>query len=414
MIDAKSIAYQSWVRSDETAAIFEALKEDDVVRFVGGCVRNGLLGLPVLDVDMATTLLPEVVIERAEAAGLRAVPTGLDHGTVTVISGKQPYEITTLRKDVETHGRHATVAFSTDWAEDAARRDFTMNALYADRAGQVHDPLGGLEDLLAKRVLFIGNVSDRISEDYLRILRFFRIHAWYGDGALDGDGLNACIAAKDHLQSLSIERVRDEVLKLLSASNPIPVLRQMAATGVLTAILPEPLNLDRLGQLVATDTMSFFEPDGILRFGALTEGESEAAGDLGARMRLSNADQARLKAMKETEPRIVSYMSVRELRQALYRIGVQAFLDRARQLWAEDPKENNAVGWRALLAMATTWERPEFPLTGRDVMKTGVPAGPEVGRILGEVEDWWVDSDFVEDRFSLAERLKAIVQASVF
>lgn len=414
MTDVKSIAFQSWMRSGATAAVFDALKDDGAVRFVGGCVRNALLGKVVTDIDMATTLLPEVVIERAEAAGLKAIPTGLDHGTVTVVSDHQPYEITTLRKDVETYGRHATIAYSTDWAEDAARRDFTMNALYADREGNILDPLGGLEDLKARRVRFIGEARDRIAEDYLRILRFFRIHAWYGDGGLDQTGLDASVAAKDNLKMLSIERVRDEVLKLLGAGDPIPVLRQMIASGVLKEVLPEPLNVERLAKMVVTDEMSFFEPDGVLRFGVLVDGNVEAAVLLGARMRLSNSEQARLKALKETEPRILSYMSVKEMRQALYRIGVAAFSDRARQLWAEDGKESNATGWRALIAMAETWERPTFPLSGADVLKAGVPAGPEVGRILGEVEDWWIDSDFIDDKFSLAERLKAIVQASVF
>ncbi len=409
MADVKSIGLQSWARADETQAVFDALADadgsTDHLRFVGGCVRNALLGEEVGDIDMATTLLPEDVIRRLEAAGLKAVPTGIDHGTVTAVSGGKPHEITTLRKDVETHGRHAPIAYSTDWAEDAARRDFTMNALYADRAGQIYDPLGGINDLEARRVRFIGDASTRIKEDYLRILRFFRIHAQYGKGDLDAEGLKACVEEVEGLASLSIERVRDEILKLICAPEPVSVMRQMAASGILGAVLPERLNMERLQKLAHVDA--------ILRFGALMEGGPEELDALGKRFRLANAEVARLRAMRTENHGIVCYMSVREMRQCLYRIGLEAFQDRLRIYWAEDPKDNNAVNWRALLAMATTWERPRMPLTGENVMAAGVPSGPQVGRILAEVEDWWVDADFINDEFSLGERLKAIVQATV-
>ncbi len=418
MSDVTSIGLQTWIRAEETQGLFDALADADGssnnLRFVGGCIRNALLGAEVNDIDLATTLVPDEVVRRLEAAGLKAVPTGIDHGTITAISGGKPYEITTLRKDVETHGRHATIAYSTDWAEDAARRDFTMNALYADRAGEIFDPLGGLDDLKAKRVRFIGDAATRIAEDYLRILRFFRIHAWYGAGDLDADGLKACAEATDGLTSLSAERVRNELLKLVCAAEPIPVMRQMAATGILAVVLPERLAIDRLQKLAHTDMISLFKPDAILRLGALVEGGPDEADALGKRLRLSNAETARLRAMKTETHRIFSYMSVREMRQCLYRTGLEAFQDRLRIYWAEDPKENNGVGWRALMAMAATWERPELPLTGENVMAAGVPSGPEIGRILGEVEDWWVESDFIDDEFSLIERLKAIVQATVF
>lgn len=416
MSEIKSIGMQSWVRADETLAVFDALdpeSTEDNLRFVGGCVRNALMGEPGGDIDMATTLVPDEVIKRLEAAGLKAVPTGIDHGTITAVSGGKPHEITTLRKDVATDGRRATVAFSTDWAEDASRRDFTMNALYADRSGKVFDPLGGVDDLKTRRVRFIGDAETRIAEDYLRILRFFRIHARYGDGDLDASGLKACVAGLQGLGSLSIERVRDEILKLISAPDPLSVMRQMAATGILAAILPERLNMDRFQKLAYVDKISLFDADAILRLGALLDGSAEEADGLGKRLKLSNADIARLSAMKTETHNIVSYMSVREMHQCLYRIGHQTFHDRARLYWAEDPKENNAVNWRALIAMAATWERPVLPLTGENVLSAGVPAGPEVGRILGQVEDWWVDVDFIDDEFSLIERLKAIVQATV-
>lgn len=417
MSEIKSIGLQSWARAVETQAVFDALQDgDDAIenlRFVGGCVRNALLGEPVGDIDMATTLVPDEVMRRLEAAGLKAIPTGIDHGTITAISGGVPHEITTLRKDVETHGRHATIAYSLDWSEDAARRDFTMNALYAGRDGTVYDPLAGIEDLRARRVRFIGDAGTRIAEDYLRILRFFRMHAWYGEGELDASGLKACVEGMNGLASLSIERIRDELLKLICAPDPLPVMRQMAATGILASVLPERLDMTRLGRLAQVDAVSLFEPDAVLRLGALMDGDASEAEAVGKRLRLSNADTARLRAMKTQTHRIMSYMSVREMRQCLYRTGEQAFYDRARIYWAEDPKENNAVNWRALIAMASTWERPVLPLSGENVLAAGVPAGPEVGRILGEVEDWWVDVDFIDDEFSLVERLKAIVQATV-
>jgi poly(A) polymerase len=416
MDELRPLGLQTWLRDERTIAVFDALGDvvGETARFVGGCVRNGLIGEDVLDIDVATVLLPDEVIKRLEAAGLKAIPTGLDHGTITGISSGAPYEITTLRKDVKTHGRHATVAYSRDWAEDASRRDFTINALYADRHGEVYDPLGGLGDLKSRKVCFIGEASDRIAEDYLRILRFFRIHAWYGSGELNKAGLEACGAAREMIATLSVERIRDELLKLLCAPEPLPVMRQMAATGVLGEILPEQLNIERFAKLAETDRISFFEPDGMLRLCALLEGDAEIGKAFGRRLKLSNADQARLRAAKEDEHRIFSYMSVREMRKVLYRIGSQTFQDRARILWAEDPKLSNAVSWRALIAMAATWERPQLPIGGRDVMRAGVPSGPEVGHILSEVEDWWVDADFIEDEFSLAERLKAIVQSTVF
>ena len=417
MTQIRRLPAQPWLNAPETARLFAALTAGGgEARFVGGCVRNALIGAPVADLDIATDIVPDEVLRRLEAAGIAAVPTGIAHGTVTAIVDHKPFEITTLRRDVSTDGRRATVAFTTDWREDAARRDFTFNALYATAAGEVIDMTGGLADLEARQVRFIGEPAHRIAEDYLRILRFFRFHAWYGRGELDRAGLAACAAAKDGIQHLSGERIHAELLKLLAAPDPVPALRQMASAGIIGEVLPGALDMGRLAKLVEIETTQLFaEGDALLRLAALIAGGPEARRQaLARRLRFSNAEAARLAAIDRTETKIVSYLSVREVRRALYRLTPPVFKDRAMLGWAADPRPHNATQWRALLAMADSWARPEMPLTGNDVLAAGVPNGPEVGRILEEVEEWWIDSDFTDDKFSIIERLKAIVQATVY
>jgi poly(A) polymerase len=403
-----------WMSAPETQAVMAALTKDGGgARFVGGCVRNTLLGESVEDIDIATTHRPEEVIRLLRAAGLKAVPTGIDHGTITAVSGGKPFEVTTLRKDVETDGRRAVVAFTDDWAEDARRRDFTMNALYLDTEGNLYDPVGGVADAKARRVRFIGDPRERIREDYLRILRLFRFHAWYGTGEPDREGLKAAAGLREGLRRLSGERVQKEMLKLLSAENPGPALRAMAASGILSEVLPEAVHSGRLERLAAIETGELFvTPDPVLRLGALLD-SPEAAAEVAGRLRMSNADRERLIAMHADQSKIVCYLSAREVRRTLYRTGRRTFEDRAMLGWADDPKATNAVQWRALLAMAGSWQKPGFPLTGEEVMAAGVPKGEQVGRVMREVEDWWVDSDFTDDRFSIIERLKAVVQATV-
>jgi poly(A) polymerase len=306
------------------------------------------------------------------------------------------------------------VAFSTDWKEDSQRRDVTFNALYAAPDGEIFDFNGGLDDLEAGRVRFIGDANARIREDYLRILRLFRFHAWYGKGEIDAAALRAAADGKTGLAQLSGERVQKEVLRLLEAERPMPMLRAMAASAILPAILPGELAFTRLERLTAIDAANFFAPDPLLRLAALLPNDlaqAEAAAD---RFKLSNVQRARLEDIATAQEKIMSYLSIREVRKRLYRLGSARFKDRVFLRWAEDAKESNAIQWRALLALADAWERPRFPLSGRDVMSAGVPEGPLVGRILAEVEEWWVDSDFIEDEFSLAERLKAVVQATAY
>jgi poly(A) polymerase len=404
-----------WMSSLETQAVMRALTGNDgAARFVGGAIRNTLLGRDVADIDIATPLVPEEVVRRLDAAKIASVPTGIAHGTVTAIANGKPFEVTTLRRDVSTDGRRATVAFSTEWAEDAQRRDFTINALYANIDGEIFDYCGGLADIEAGRVRFIGDATARIREDYLRILRLFRFHAWYGKGEIDSEALHAAAAEKAGIAQLSGERIQKEMLRLLEAENPVPMLRAMAASGILGDILPGPLNIARIERLATIESASFFAPDPVLRLAALLANDSVQVETIADRFKLSNADRARLEDLADAKEKIVSYLSIREVRKLLYRIGMSRFKDRVFLRWAEDPKESNAIQWRALLALADAWQRPTFPLTGSNVMTAGVAEGPLVGRILAEVEDWWIDSDFTEDEFSLAERLKAVVQATAY
>lgn len=418
MTEAPSIKTQVWLNAPETRAVMDALLGGGGdARFVGGCVRNALMGVPVSDIDIATPLTPDEVTRRIEAAGMRAVATGIEHGTVTAVVRLNPdevktFEITTLRRDVSTDGRRATVAFSQDWIEDAERRDFTMNALYADASGTVFDYVGGIGDLAVRRVRFIGDPARRIAEDYLRILRLFRFHAWYGRGEIDPDGLFACKAARREIKTLSGERVQKEMLRLFEADNPVPVMRAMAAASILSEVLPGQHRLERFERLVQADNDYFFPADSVLRLGALVVDTDEAR-ETATRWRFSNDDRDRLVTMTTTPVKVVSYMSILEVRRALYRFGAPAFKDWVRLRWAEDAKASNGVQWRALLALADSWVRPVFPLTGDNVMAAGVPHGPLVGRVLSEVEAWWIDSDFTDDQFSLAERLKAVVQAVI-
>jgi poly(A) polymerase len=408
-------ARETWMTAPETRAVLDALQADGgEARFVGGVVRNALMHRPMSDVDIATPLWPDDVMRLLGDAELDAVPTGIEHGTVTAIAGGKPFEITTLRRDVTTDGRRATVAFTTDWKEDAERRDFTINALYASADGEVFDYFGGLADLEAGRVRFVGDPVTRIREDYLRILRLFRFHAWYGHGDIDSDALRAAAAEKGGIARLSGERIQKEVMRLLDAENPAPVLRTMAATDILSEILPGTVNLQRLEKLIEIDRASFFPADPLLRLAAMLPSDRVAAEAVADRLKLSNADRERLTDLAGAEEKIVSYLSIREVRKLLYALGSQRFRDRVRLRWAEDPKESNAIQWRALLAMADAWQQPVFPLSGKDVMAAGVVQGPLIGRILSEVEEWWIDSDFTEDEFSLAERLKAVVQAIAY
>ena len=395
-----------WMHAPETLAVLAALVE---ARFVGGAVRNAILGVAVADIDIAVPMPPNEAVTRLSAAGIRTIPTGIDHGTVTAVAGHHVFEVTSLRRDIDTDGRHATIAFTDDWAEDAARRDFTINALYATADGEIFDYDTGVEDLIAGRVRFIGDAAMRIAEDHLRILRLFRFHAWYGKGDIDEPGLRASAAAKDKLATLSAERVAKEMLRLLEALRPAPVLRIMAATGILSLVLPGELDMARLERLCEQDAENQVEPDAILRLAALLPaGEGDSVAD---RWKLSNAARARLVAALADGERIASHLKAPDVRRLLYKLGPDLFRDRVRLAWAVAPKSQPALAWRMLLAMADSWDRPHFPLTGRDVMAAGVLEGAGVGKVLAALEAEWAQSDFTLDESVLREKLTALVKA---
>ncbi len=384
-----SIPPQPWMTDKAASRVLDALEAaggPGAARFVGGCVRDALVGFPVADIDIATPLTPDKVIAALEAAGVRAVPTGVEHGTVTAVADRRPFEVTTLRRDVETDGRRAVVAFSEDWAEDAGRRDFRLNALYADREGRLWDYVGGgVDDALAGRVVFVGDPDRRIREDYLRVLRFFRFYAWYGKGAPDADGLAACGRLKEGLTKLSAERVSKELLRLFAAPDPRPATRLMAETGVLAELLPFPLELDRFEAMVAIGE----EPE--LRLSALLPDDPAVVAMAAERLRLSNPQRDRL--LGAAAP-VDLGLDAKGARAAIYRAGNATFADRVRRAWAADLARGEEA--RKLLDKAKSWEPPRFPLGGSDVMALGIPMGPEVGRLLREVETWWVEHDFPE------------------
>ena len=407
-----SIAHALWLKRAETRAVMAALdaKRPGGSRFVGGCVRNAVMGLEADDIDIATQLLPQDTIAAAEAAGLAAIPTGLDHGTITIIANHVPYEVTTLRRDVETDGRHATIAFTESWEEDAARRDFRLNALYADSHGAIFDPTGGgLEDARAGRVMFIGDADARLREDYLRILRFFRFSAWYARGPLNAEGLAACARQRGGLDGLSAERIWKETKKLFAAPDPRAALAAMQEVNLSAHAWPELTSLARAHRLIEIEADHFLDADPLQRIAAALMDES-AARALARRMKASNEERARLVAATGDAPRIVSYMSMLEIRRALYRLGAEAFADRVKIAWAGDERTATAPQWRALVMHAEIYRRPTLALTGDEVIAAGVPPGPKVGAALREVEAWWIEADFPDDKLSIVERLKAVAQ----
>jgi poly(A) polymerase len=408
-----SIGVQPWMQAQATRAVMAALEAaggKGCARFVGGCVRNAVMGIPIDDVDIATSLTPDAVAKAVTAAGLKAVPTGLEHGTVTAISQSQPFEITTLRRDVSTDGRRAVVAFTTDWNEDALRRDFRFNSLYADAKGDVFDPTGeGVADAKAGRTVFVGDARTRIREDYLRILRLFRFHAWYGRGEPDDAALEACAALKGELKSLSAERVAKELLKTLAAKEPRRAISLMAEIGVLAEVLPEAGSRERFERLVEIEQEQFWPPDAELRLAALMP-DATAASKAARRLRLSNAQHDRIVAALATEPPVTSWMSPKAARRGVYLNGPLAFPDRVKLAWAASENAAATPQWLGLLAIGQAWRAPALPVNGEDAAGLGVPRGPKVGQVLREVEAWWIDQDFPDDRAAAIEQLRAVAQ----
>lgn len=415
-----SLAGQDWFEKPALKRIFALLNADGgEVRIVGGAVRNALMGLPVADVDMATTLTPDVVVARARAAGIKAVPTGIEHGTVTLVIDGEGFEVTTLRRDVETNGRHAQVAFGTDWQTDAERRDLTINALYADENGEIIDLINGLPDIETGTVRFIGDAATRISEDYLRILRFFRFFAHYGSGRPDADGLRASARAKDKLATLSAERVWSEVKKLLSARDPSRALLWMRQSGVLSEILPETekWGIDAIHGLVAAEQALGWAVEPMLRLAAIVPPDRERLAALSARLRLSKAEASYLSNWASA-PAADPDLKDTALDRLLYRQGVEGMKARLKlalaaaraDVSAGDTAMQKVARFSTLLARAEKFQKPAFPLSGADVMAAGVEAGPKVGNVLKSLEEKWIDVNFSLDRAALTARLKDMLE----
>ncbi len=405
-----SLAGADWLARRETQAVFAALAAGGFpARAVGGAVRNALLRRPVVDVDIATPARPAQVMAAARAAGLAAVPTGVEHGTVTVIASHVAYEVTTLREDVETHGRHATVAFTDDWAADARRRDFTINALYCSPDGEVFDPLGALGDLAAHRVRFIGEARQRIREDYLRILRFFRLTAEYGEGSPDAESLAACVAEREGLARLSAERVRQELLRLLAAPRAVELVRAMQDYGVLACVLPAAPRPGLLAQFASLEAALGLPGDPILRLAALAIELPEDADRLRERLRLSNEEHARLVRAAERTPEVGPALAEGAAKAYLYANGAAAYRERVLVAWARSGDGPADLAWRDRHTLPERWQPPWFPLGGADVMRLGVPPGPRVGELLRALEAWWIAGDFAADETALRAKLQEMV-----
>ncbi|HKY81832.1 MAG TPA: CCA tRNA nucleotidyltransferase [Sphingobium sp.] len=370
--------------------------QSGMARFVGGAVRDGLLGLPVSDLDIATVLEPAAVVDRLKQAGIKAVPTGIDHGTVTAVIAGWPVEITTLRRDVSTDGRRATIAFTSDWREDASRRDFTINALYADPLSrEITDFFGGVADLDARRVRFIGSAAQRIAEDHLRILRYFRFLARFGRDDPDPESYAACRDAANSLMALSRERIADEFLKLLAVATPLASLRLMIDGGILLPVLPEidGSGLERLGALVAREGAAGVQPSALRRLAALLPPDPRVADAVGARLKLSNKARKRLVvALEHADGGLAP-------RSLAFRIGVEGAVDR---ILLDPARAVDAV------ALLEGWTPPQLPIGGGALIARGLAPGPDVAKALGEVQRIWVEEGFPD-----ADRVAEIVDQTV-
>jgi len=402
----------AWLKDGEVARLLAVLNRDgEEARVVGGAVRNTLLRLPVAEIDVATTAVPDEVVQRVQTAGWKAVPTGIEHGTMTVVIDNHPFEVTTLREDIETFGRRARVKFGRDWRADAERRDFTINALSAAADGTVFDYVDGLRDIVMHRVRFIGDPQQRIAEDYLRILRFFRFHAYFADGPLDAAGLLASIRARAGLDTLSRERVRMELLKLFVAPRAAATLAVMAEGGILGPVLGGVPRIADFARMVEIETALGVDPDAVRRLGALAVMVSEDAERLSQRLRLANAESERLMAL---EPwwRVSPADGEQTERALLYHLGPQSFTDRVLLAWARSRAATSDAAWRALAGLPQRWIAPAFPLKAADFIRRGVAAGPALGAAMRAAKAAWITADFPADRPTIEAIAERAVQAA--
>ncbi len=395
LVNINALANADWLNNCATQNVFNALNRDGYeARAVGGAIRNTLLGRTIKDIDLATTALPEISSQLAERAGLKVIPTGLQHGTVTIISEGIPYEVTTLRQDVETDGRRAKVAFTDCWKSDASRRDFTMNALYVDQSGKLHDPLNGYGDLMEKRVRFIGSPVERIREDYLRILRYFRFKAEYGLDTLDIPSLEACVRERGGLRQLSAERISAELIRLLIAPSAMTVVETMFHYGLLVELLGSVVSPLALQNLLQLDEELGNKPNGVLRLAVLSLYVDEDAYRISTRFKLSNEAKECLRHVLSEVPRITRDITETQAKIALYIIGMKSYRYKVLYEWAKEGASATDKHWMALFNLPKLWSTPEFPVKGRDLISLGYCKGPKIGITLRLLEKFWIQSDF--------------------
>lgn len=412
----KQATATDWMHWPETAQLVAAFDSAGIaLRFVGGAVRDTLLKRAVTDVDAATPAPPQKVMSLLAAAGIKTVPTGLSHGTITAVIGNRSFEVTTLRRDIKNFGRHAEVLFTDNWEEDAARRDFTMNALYADPDGTVHDYFGGVGDAQSGHVRFIGEAQKRIQEDGLRILRFFRFHAHYGEGEIDPAGLEACTAEKQRLQPLSGERITQEMLKILAAENAPDVLEQMQQAGILAEVIEGELNTQSLQSLRRVRLMADSDLiDPLVPLALLLRGggnPQHILTQLISRWRLSNKHADRLKLFVQSEA-IAADSSEAQQKAMLRRLGVEDFLVLVLLSWCEmlasQPTQTQvlSVAYRAMLGLPNRWQAPEFPVNGDDLRALGMLSGPLMGEWLKKLEQHWEADDYRPSKEQLLAQIQ--------
>jgi poly(A) polymerase len=411
--DLPGLAKAEWLARPGVRQIFALIENGgEEVRIVGGAVRNALMGVPVRDeFDFATTAAPEKATELAAAAGIKVVPTGVEHGTVTLVIAGKGYEVTTLREDMATDGRRAVVRFGRDWAADALRRDFTVNALSVDSTGHVHDPVGGYPDVVARRIRFIGDPATRIAEDRLRILRFFRFQALYGEGALDPAGLSAVIRGREGLRELSAERIGQEMRRIVVAPRAAEIVALMQEAGILTIVLGGVGYLAQFARAVHGEAAVTATPAAATRLAALACRIDEDAARVTERLRLSNAERDRILATLTAARVLTPLPGDREARRALYRLGPEAYRDGLIHAFGWSGTAQDPAAWRSTFALPSRWTAPAFPLGGRDVIAGGV-SGAAVGAILRDVEAWWIEQDFAPDEAVLRAQLQQMLAAA--
>ena len=405
--------FSSILEQNDVAQVFDLFEtyQKNSIYVVGGSIRDALLNREITDIDFATSLKPKTITEILNKENIKFIDVGIDHGTVTAIINERKFEITTFRNDIFTDGRHAQVSFSNSLEEDALRRDFTINAMYLDKGGNLIDPKDGKTDLENRVVRFIGNPDERIKEDYLRILRYFRFLALFGDISPDAEVMKTIKANLDKLSVVSKERQWNELKSILSLNAPNNAISAMSEIGLLDVYFDGTSINDSFVNLIEIESRISLSIDPILRLSTLIENSLDRANTIIKKLPLSKSDSTDLLKLSTLNKKIVSYMSMKEVRYLLYLLGRDGFQKQILVNWAKDTNNKNEVNWRSLYEVAQSWEKPSFALTANDVINMGISQGPMVGDILKEVEDWWAENDFIDDKFSLIERLKAIVQS---